>query len=362
MPEKVTRPAPSSAPGSTRSSAPGRLPGSAPGRMPGSAPVSMLEEGTSSEVAARAACTLLVVPLGATEQHGPHLPLGTDTAVADALAVGLARCRPDVVVAPALPFGASGEHAGFAGTLSIGTEVVTALLVELVRSADAFRGVVLVNAHGGNQAALDAACRQSWADGRDVLAFTPSRTMLASTAQRYGARVDAHAGWVETSLMLALHPSAVRSDRAAAGNCRPIQELMGELRSGGVLSVSGIGVLGDPAGSTALAGQALFEQLLAELVAVVTARWGPSAAHARAPFASGLHAGAGSGADFTSGTAAGSGSNEGHSAKPTSVGTAVSPGPSASRVLPGEAGSNEAVNPEIAGSAGTGANLGRRAR
>src|SRR4030081_1452778 len=84
---------------------------------------------------------LLAVPLGSTEQHGPHLPLDTDTRIATALAAGLARRRDDGVVAPALPYGASGEHAGFPGTLSVGTPALELLLVELVRSAsDLCRG------------------------------------------------------------------------------------------------------------------------------------------------------------------------------------------------------------------------------
>ena len=86
---------------------------------------------------------LLVVPLGATEQHGPHLPLGTDTVIASALAHGV-----DAVVAPALPYGSSGEHAGFAGTLSLGAATELAL-VELGRSAS-FARVLFVCAHGGN--------------------------------------------------------------------------------------------------------------------------------------------------------------------------------------------------------------------
>jgi hypothetical protein len=99
---------------------------------------------------------LVAVPVGACEQHGPHLPLGTDTLVANALARALAARRPDVVVAPALAITSSGEHAGFPGTLSIGRTVMEALVVELVRSADWSRGVVLVNGHGGNRSAVDA--------------------------------------------------------------------------------------------------------------------------------------------------------------------------------------------------------------
>ena len=97
---------------------------------------------------------IVVVPVGSCEQHGPHLPLHTDTVIATALARDLARRRDDCAVAPALTVSASGEHAGFPGTLSIGTEVMTDLIVELARSAGWGRGVVFVNGHGGNLSAM----------------------------------------------------------------------------------------------------------------------------------------------------------------------------------------------------------------
>ena len=104
---------------------------------------------------ATAARTVLAVPLGSLEQHGPHLPLDTDTRIAVALAAGLAERCPGVAVAPALAYGASGEHAGFPGTLLVGHQVLADLLIELVRSARrAFEGVAFVNAHGGNEEAL----------------------------------------------------------------------------------------------------------------------------------------------------------------------------------------------------------------
>src|SRR5690606_28300186 len=105
-------------------------------------------------VVAAAGDAVLAVPLGSTEQHGPHLPLATDTLVAVALVEALALGRTDVVAAPALPYGASGEHAGFPGTLSIGQEALELLLLELARSADHFAGVVFVSGHGGNAAPL----------------------------------------------------------------------------------------------------------------------------------------------------------------------------------------------------------------
>src|SRR5712671_2477486 len=78
---------------------------------------------------------LLAVPVGATEQHGPHLPLSTDTDLAVALCARLAAARPGVLAAPPVAYGASGEHQDFPGTLSIGSEAVELLLVELCRSA-----------------------------------------------------------------------------------------------------------------------------------------------------------------------------------------------------------------------------------
>ena len=103
---------------------------------------------------------VLLVPLGSTEQHGPHLPLDTDTRIAQAIANGAAG-QLEAVVAPALAYGASGEHAGFDGTLSIGTEALRLVLIELVRSAAlTFGRIVLVNGHGGNHEATTHAVEQ----------------------------------------------------------------------------------------------------------------------------------------------------------------------------------------------------------
>lgn len=211
------------------------------------------------EVAA-AHATILAVPLGATEQHGPHLPLGTDSDVAVALCGRLALARGDVVVAPALHYGSSGEHAAFPGTLSIGAVALEMVVVELVRSADAFAGVVLVSGHGGNAAPLRAAEAVLREEGRRVLAWWPKVP---------GG--DAHAGRTETSLLLAIAPERVRLVAAEAGDRRPLPEVMGELRRGGVAAVSRNGVLGDPAGASVEEGRRLLETLTADLAAAVAA-------------------------------------------------------------------------------------------
>lgn len=218
---------------------------------------------TWPEVAARGRAVILAVPIGATEQHGPHLPLSTDTDLAVALCGRLAAARPDVLVAPAVPYGSSGEHAGFPGTLSIGQAALEHLLVELCRSAtDSVDRVLLLSGHGGNREPLDRACALLRSEGRDVRGHLP----------RYPG--DAHAGRSETGLQLALDPARVRLAHAAAGDTRPLRDLLPALRAGGVRAVSRNGVLGDPAGATADEGRALLDRLTTDLIER-TGRWWP---------------------------------------------------------------------------------------
>ncbi len=201
-----------------------------------------------------AAGVVLAVPIGSTEQHGPHLPLSTDTDIALALCAGLAARRSDVLVAPAVPYGSSGEHAGFPGTLSIGAAALELLIVELCRSAtDSFDRIVLVNGHGGNVEPLRRAVELLRTESRDVRLFLP----------RYDG--DPHAGRTETALQLALSPDRVRTERAEAGDTRPLPQILPLLRSGGVRAVSANGVLGDPAGATAAEGAALLTDLIDQL-------------------------------------------------------------------------------------------------
>ena len=146
---------------------------------------------------------LLLLPLGSTEQHGPHLPLDTDTVVAQHLARAVHARLPTTGLAPALPYGASGEHAAFPGTLSIGTEALAHVLVEFVRhAASSWEHVLVINGHGGNAEALRRATDETNVEGR---------SLTVEHAAAGGSRADPHAGYRETSLLLYLTPSRVRT-------------------------------------------------------------------------------------------------------------------------------------------------------
>lgn len=200
---------------------------------------------------------MVLVPVGSVEQHGPHLPLDTDTVVATSVAKAVAaavafRIQEEVLVAPAVSYGSSGEHQSFAGTVSIGSSALRSLVVELVRSLSTWAGrIILVNAHGGNIAALAAAVRQLAAEQHNV-AWLPCIVEGG----------DLHAGRTETSLMLHLRPEAVRLERSGAGEIRSITEILPALKSGGVEAVSPSGVLGDPAGASAAEGLRLLELMV----------------------------------------------------------------------------------------------------
>src|SRR6201995_2574936 len=147
----------------------------------------------------------LVVPVGSLEQHGAHLPLDTDTRIAVAVAERACAGRDGVGLAPAIAIGASGEHADFPGTLSIGHVALSTLLVELGRHASLhWPAMLLVNGHGGNAGAISDALGKLRAEGRDGHVWHAGVRPAMLAAAGVTLTADAHAGRVETSLMLAL--------------------------------------------------------------------------------------------------------------------------------------------------------------
>lgn len=210
----------------------------------------------------------LVVPVGSVEQHGPHLPLDTDSRIGEEVARRAVAAltedsiRPACLLAPTVEYGASGEHEGFPGTVSIGTDALASLLLELGRSACRWaERLVLVNAHGGNAQAVVGAVRRLRAESREA-AWFPCAFPNA----------DAHAGRTETSVLLEISPERVHMDRAETGNTAPIAELLGDLRTTGVAGVSANGVLGDPTGADSAAGAGDLAAAAAALTAAI-ARW-----------------------------------------------------------------------------------------
>lgn len=198
---------------------------------------------------------ILAIPVGSCEQHGPHLPLGTDSIVAEALCANLSAANSRVFIGPTLSVTSSGEHAGFAGTLSIGAQVTASTIVELVRSAEWAHSVVLVNGHGGNGIAITTAVATLHAESRRVTDWWP-----------HIAGGDAHAGQIETSLMLHLAPHLVDMGRAEVGDLRPLPEIADELLNSGMRSVTSNGVLGDPRGASREDGEQLFTRLVDQLI------------------------------------------------------------------------------------------------
>ena len=207
---------------------------------------------------------LVVLPLGSCEQHGPHLPLDTDHAVAEAVAGRAAALLSDdggLLVAPGQPYGASGEHEGFPGTVSIGHTALYLLIVELGRSVLRWAGrLLVVNGHGGNMPSLAAAIATLRREGRNA-AWWPC-------LPRSG---DLHAGQAETSMMLRLRSTAVCTERAVAGPCEPIERLLDQLVAESVRGVSESGVLGDPSGASGQQGEQLLSGMAVELAGDIRA-------------------------------------------------------------------------------------------
>jgi creatinine amidohydrolase len=165
-----------------------------------------------------AAAGLLLMPLGATEQHGPHLPVSTDTLVLEVVANRAAKeigDRIPVVLAPTLAFGSSDYHLPFGGTLSLTTQTYYSVLMDLGRSAVAggFRRLFFLNGHGGNHELAQLAARDLASQHAIVAAagswFVMAQTALISVAGDRVKQVPGHAGGFETAAVLAVARSLV---------------------------------------------------------------------------------------------------------------------------------------------------------
>ena len=179
---------------------------------------------TRDELRAALPNAVVVLPTGATEQHGPHLATGHDTFSVNTIAQRAAGTSASpVVVAPTLPFGSSHHHLAFGGTLSLATETYYQVVRDLVTSIiqDGGRRIFLLNGHGGNQ-------ELNVLVARDIALRQPDQVPVAIAAASYwqvaeasllampgldGILTPGHAGAFETSTMLATNPERVREPR-----------------------------------------------------------------------------------------------------------------------------------------------------
>ena len=180
----------------------------------------LLHEITRVDAASRAAGALVVLPVGATEQHGPHLPLGTDLLIVEHIARAAAEAVGsglDVLVTPSLPFGSSHHHLPFGGTISLSTERYLGALNDMVESLiiDGFRRIFILNGHGGNHEIIQLVARDLTlrypANIAAASYWDLARDAMAEQQPDLPGHFPGHAGFFETSLIMALRPELVLS-------------------------------------------------------------------------------------------------------------------------------------------------------
>ncbi|MDG4605677.1 MAG: mycofactocin biosynthesis peptidyl-dipeptidase MftE [Candidatus Contendobacter sp.] len=229
--------------------------------------------------AVAAGITTVILPLGATEQHGPHLPLGTDTWRAEALAGRLAGRLP-VLIAPVIPVGCSDEHGGFAGLLSLEAETLAAVIVDCARRMVAWgvQRLVVLSAHGGNGRALALAETRLRQELPTLAVWIPdAMTVCGDAVLAIAAEagipltaVGLHAGEWETSELLRLRPEQVRMDQAAPGYTGDRDAGLAQLVASGTRSLTLTGVVGDPRRADAGRGERYLAAQVASYEAALT--------------------------------------------------------------------------------------------
>jgi creatinine amidohydrolase len=218
--------------------------------------------------------SVLVLPIGSIEQHGPHLPLNTDVLIAEALSQAVVRrWAPtfDLWQLPTVSISFAREHEWAAGTLSLSMSAMVQLIADLgrtIRRSLPTRNLLILNGHGGNRGVLEAALRDLRADaGLNVCVFHP-----AALSDGLGAIPEIHGGKNETSIMLAIAPHLVRLDRLShepqEPNAVTVQERILDLAvtwpwSSDEERLARAGVIGDPHAAAPEFGQQLIEQAAA---------------------------------------------------------------------------------------------------
>lgn len=242
---------------------------------------------TDPEVeAAREAGSLVLVPIGAIEQHGAHLPNGTDTAIAQAVSEHVARRLGEALVLPGIPWGYSSTHMSFASTISLRPQTILGILHDLCGSvvAHGFEKVAIVCSHATNRPVVQLFVQEFAAAHGVTVAFIHytdfAREAFAAHRQtELGGEM--HAGEFETSMQLHLQPELVKLDRAEPDYVDPhkhfgIGSAARDFTQGGNVTIGydvrklfPTGVMGDPRPATRELGALVFEEIVAKIAAVL---------------------------------------------------------------------------------------------
>jgi creatinine amidohydrolase len=213
----------------------------------------------------------VVIGIGSNEQHGPHLPLKTDTAISDEIAFRVASKLENALMAPTIRVGCSEHHMTFPGTISLRASTLSAIIQDYVSSLQkhGFETIILLPFHGGNFIPAQKAIselREKYSDCRilgytDLKSFVDAQFRIAAEFEITPEEGGAHGGEIETSMMMALAGGLVQKDRFAPGYLGPLGD--NEIKiimEKGMPSLSEVGVLGDPTNADAERGEQYLEK------------------------------------------------------------------------------------------------------
>ncbi|MGW8282337.1 MAG: creatininase family protein, partial [Gemmatimonadota bacterium] len=222
---------------------------------------------------------IALLPVGAIEQHGYHLPLDTDAFDAYYLCREVARrCNaPRPLVLPLIPYGVSYHHQDFPGTLSVGPDTLARFVYEVGMSAaqNGITKLVIINGHGGNMATLQYAAQMINRDARIFTCVDTGETSDADIARLAETKADVHAGEIETSTSLATRPELVDVTRLEKFVPRFSSQYLDFSSEYGVewfahtSRISPSGVLGDPTKASVEKGRAMMQLMIEHLVSFV---------------------------------------------------------------------------------------------
>ena len=221
----------------------------------------------------------IIITIGSTEQHGLHLPLGTDAIMGEALGQRVAHALGDTLLAPGMRIGCSEHHMDFAGSLTLSRQTFIGVVGDICRSLarHGFRHIVLLPTHGGNFAPLAKAVEaiRPELSGVNLIAFTDLMAFMDEIFQTGKARkvtpeqAGAHAGEFETSIMLYLRPDLVAIDKAQPGYVGDQLRIAPLVFEKGFRAVTANGVLGDPRNASAANGEAYMAAITDLLVGYI---------------------------------------------------------------------------------------------